>query len=61
MPLVGRAESVLVVVDTQPGFVDHEAMGEMERTIASATVERIAWLARIADLLGAGRRHGRGT
>ena len=51
MPLVRRAESVLVVVDTQPGFVEHPAMGEAERTVAAHTVERIAWLARLAALL----------
>jgi hypothetical protein len=42
MPLVRSAESVLVVVDTQPGFVDHPAMGDAERTTAAHTVERIA-------------------
>jgi nicotinamidase-related amidase len=48
MPLVRRADSVLAVVDTQPGFVDHPAMGAAERTEAARTVERIAWLARLA-------------
>ena len=52
MPLVRVAESVLVVVDTQPGFVDHPAMGDAERTTAAHTVERIAWLVRVAGLLG---------
>jgi nicotinamidase-related amidase len=40
MPLVRRGESVLVVVDAQPGFVADEA-----------TLERIAWLTRLASLL----------
>src|SRR5947207_10708049 len=52
MPLVRSAESVLVVVDTQPGFVDHPAMGDAERTTAAHTVERIAWLVRVAGLVG---------
>jgi nicotinamidase-related amidase len=51
MPLVRSAESVLVVVDTQPGFVDRAAMGDAERTTAAHTVERIAWLVRVAALL----------
>ena len=51
MPLVRRADSVLVVVDTQPGFVAHPAMSDDDRTAAAHTVERIAWLARVAALL----------
>jgi nicotinamidase-related amidase len=51
MPLVSRADSVLAVVDTQPGFVEHPAMGAAERTEAARTVERIAWLARLAAWL----------
>jgi len=51
MPLVARADSVLAVVDTQPGFVEHPAMGAAERTEAARTVERIAWLARLAAWL----------
>jgi nicotinamidase-related amidase len=51
MPLVRSADSVLVVVDTQPGFVEREGMGDAERTAAAHTAERIAWLAHIAVLL----------
>lgn len=40
MPLVRSTESVLVVVDAQPGFVADER-----------TVDRIAWLVRLASLL----------
>src|SRR5689334_6373611 len=51
MPLVRAADSLLVIVDTQPGFVEHPAMRETERLAAAHTVERIAWLARVAGLL----------
>jgi nicotinamidase-related amidase len=49
MPLVDRAESVLVVVDTQPGFL---AQAEPERTAARNAVEKAVWLASIARELG---------
>src|SRR5437899_11770576 len=49
MPLIDPAESVLVVVDTQPGFF---ARTEPEAAAAAATVERAIWLATIARLLG---------
>ena len=49
MPLVDRAESVLVVVDTQPGFL---AQAEPERTAARNAVEKALWLASIARELG---------
>lgn len=41
MPLIERPDSVLVVIDTQPGFLADDAE-------AAATVERIAWLAGMA-------------
>ncbi|HYI36474.1 MAG TPA: isochorismatase family protein, partial [Thermoleophilaceae bacterium] len=41
MSLIRREDSVLVVVDTQPGFLSDDAE-------AAATVERIAWLAGMA-------------
>lgn len=44
MPLIERSDSVLVVVDTQPGFVDQDALG-------AAAVDRAAWLAAIAAQL----------
>jgi nicotinamidase-related amidase len=47
MPLIDPAESVLVVVDTQPGF-----LSDREPEAAAATVERALWLATMARLLG---------
>ena len=52
MPLVEAPDSVLVVVDTQPGFTDHAVMTEEARVTASAAVDRIAWLVGFAGLLG---------
>jgi nicotinamidase-related amidase len=46
MPLIDRAESVLVVVDTQPGF-----FADNEPEVAT-TIERAIWLATVAGLLG---------
>jgi nicotinamidase-related amidase len=43
--LIERDDSVLVVVDAQPGFVSAEPE-------AAATVERIVWIAGMARLLG---------
>jgi nicotinamidase-related amidase len=51
MPLLDRADSVLCVVDTQPGFVAHRFLTEQERDRAGATVERIAWLVGLAGLI----------
>jgi nicotinamidase-related amidase len=48
MPLIDRAESVLVVVDAQPGFFAKE---EPERSVALDVVERARWLASVARLL----------
>jgi nicotinamidase-related amidase len=45
MPLIDRDDSVLVVVDTQPGFVS------TTDPAAEAAVERSIWLATIARLL----------
>jgi len=45
MPLVDRSESVLIVVDTQPGFF---AGSEPERTAALDAVEKAVWLASVA-------------
>ena len=44
MPLVSREDSVLVVVDAQPGFVAAEEAG-------AQALERIAWMAGLATLL----------
>ena len=48
MPLVDRDESVLVVVDTQPGFFARE---EPHAAHARAAVRNAIWLATIATLL----------
>jgi nicotinamidase-related amidase len=45
MPLVDRAESVLVAVDTQPGFF---AQHEPERSAARNAVKKAVWLAAVA-------------
>jgi nicotinamidase-related amidase len=51
MPLVDRADSLLTVVDTQPGFYAHAKMTAEERAAAAAAVERIAWLVGLAALI----------
>jgi hypothetical protein len=51
MPLIDRADSLLVVIDTQPGFFQASSMSEEERTAAAAAVERAIWLAGIAARL----------
>jgi nicotinamidase-related amidase len=51
MPIVEHSESALVIVDTQPGFVDYDGMPEATRAASARTVERIAWLAGFAGLL----------
>lgn len=51
MPLIDRSDSLLTIVDTQPGFFDHAKMTDEERASAAATVERIAWLAGLASLI----------
>ncbi|MEA2274933.1 MAG: hypothetical protein QOI98_3641 [Solirubrobacteraceae bacterium] len=51
MPLVDRADTLLVVVDTQPGFFDHAQMSDEARAESAATVDRIRWLAGMATLL----------
>jgi nicotinamidase-related amidase len=52
MPLVDRSETLLVVVDTQPGFFAHPKMTDAERVASAATVDRIAWLVGFASLMG---------
>ena len=52
MPLVDRSETLLVVVDTQPGFFAHPKMTDAERVASASTVERIAWLVGFATLIG---------
>ena len=50
MPLVDHTDSVLVVVDTQPGFIEDE--NAATQAASERTVERIAWLAGFAGMLG---------
>ena len=45
-PLLDAADSLLVVVDTQPGFLER-----LEPDVADAVVQRIAWLVRVAGHL----------
>lgn len=51
MPLVDRADSLLVVVDTQPRFYAHPTHSEDERAEATAALHRIVWLAGVARRL----------
>ena len=50
MPLVDHTDSVLVVVDTQPGFIEDE--NAAMQAASERTVDRIAWLAGFAGMLG---------
>ena len=51
LPLVDREQSVLVVVDAQPGFYAHESLDEADSTAAAAALERAGWLAGLAVAL----------
>jgi nicotinamidase-related amidase len=51
VPLVRREDSVLVVVDAQPGFFAYEALREDDAARAADAVTRIAWMAGLAALL----------
>ena len=51
MPLVRRADSLLVVVDAQPGFFAYDALSEDDAKRAAAAVTRIMWMAGLAALL----------
>jgi nicotinamidase-related amidase len=53
MPLLDRADSLLVVVDAQPGFIDHHHMSEHERAESAAALQRALWLAGLTTLLEA--------
>jgi nicotinamidase-related amidase len=48
MPLIDRTESVLVVIDTQPGFYATDAP---DAAAAATAVDEAVWLATIARLL----------
>jgi nicotinamidase-related amidase len=51
VPLVRRDDSVLVVVDAQPGFFQYEGLSEDDARQAAAAVTRIGWMAGLAGLL----------
>jgi nicotinamidase-related amidase len=51
VPLVRREDSVLVVVDAQPGFFAYDGLGENDAVRAAKAVSRIAWMAGLATLL----------
>jgi nicotinamidase-related amidase len=48
---VDRDDSVLVVIDTQPGFFAHDWLSDAERARAANVVERIGWMTGLAGLL----------
>ena len=50
MPLLDRADSVLIVVDTQPGF--YPPGRTVDRAQFALIVARVAWLAGVAEALG---------
>jgi nicotinamidase-related amidase len=51
VPLVRREDSVLVVVDAQPGFFAYVALSEDDAERAAEAVTRITWMASLAALL----------
>jgi nicotinamidase-related amidase len=51
VPLVRREDSVLVVVDAQPGFFASEALSKDDAKRAAEAVTRITWMAGLASLL----------
>jgi len=50
VPLIDCAESVLVVIDFQPGFMAAGSMTDPEKAEAQATRTRALWLAAAATL-----------
>jgi nicotinamidase-related amidase len=51
VPLVRREDSVLVVVDAQPGFFACDGLSEDDAQRAADVVTRIRWMAGLASLL----------
>jgi hypothetical protein len=51
MPLLERADCLLVIVDAQPGFVAHPSMSATEHEQSAAALGHAAWLAGLARLL----------
>jgi nicotinamidase-related amidase len=52
MPLLARDDSLLVVIDLQPGFSADDRFDADDRRRASEAAGRAAWLAAVADALG---------
>lgn len=52
MDLLERDDTVLVVVDVQPGFLAREWFSDEDAAAACATVDRVAWLVALAVRLG---------
>jgi nicotinamidase-related amidase len=52
MPLLDRDDSVLVVVDAQPGFLAREWFTGEDAAAARTALERMAWLVALAARLG---------
>jgi nicotinamidase-related amidase len=52
MELLEREDTVLVVVDVQPGFLAREWFSEEDEAAARAAVDRVAWLVALAVRLG---------
>jgi nicotinamidase-related amidase len=51
MGLLQRDDSVLVVVDAQPGFFRKDWFSEQDTTAAQSALERAAWLVAVAAML----------
>jgi nicotinamidase-related amidase len=51
MPLLDRDDSVLVVVDAQPGFFRKDWFTEVDTDAAQSALERAAWLVAVAARL----------
>jgi nicotinamidase-related amidase len=49
--LVRREDSVLVVVDAQPGFLAKDTFTDADRRAARSALERMVWLVAVAALL----------
>ncbi len=52
MPLLDRDDSVLVVVDAQPGFLAREWFADADVAAARRALARMAWLVALAARLG---------
>jgi nicotinamidase-related amidase len=52
MPLLARDDSLLVVIDLQPGFSADDRFDADDRRRAGEAAGRAAWLAAVADALG---------